>query len=1109
MWRHLRVVLDRLPRRNPLILAGDMNTQCSAMQGQVGNVQLHVTRPLDDDADMLMDLIRDFDLCLLNSWVRHAGVTFSSTDASSHIDHVYTRRQDADARARCAHTSSLDFFPWREGGKHYPVLADLRPVRRCHRPPAPPVPAWDQKAMIHDYLHNPEAVARFQTLFDQKLEQAQASVAGLQSAVLDSCLELYPKPAPEPGYRPAWCQKEGALSIKAMWNCYHAFRRPRVVTLKSILQVWQAQARFHASHRDMRKTGRRLRKAWRLNKLQEAEDASKTGRMHDLYAVVRQLAPKQVRRRVRLRGEDGALLDHHGEMHLLKDHCCTLFSSAEADGQAYDLTGLARHVTEEALLANMKRLPLRKVAPSGHVPAVAWKMTGKLGCQAIEALVQQLTSEVPKPWKDAWLAFIPKVATPKAPRDLRPIGLQDIDGKCVLGAVRDAVMPFILQYVEAWPQFAYVGQRSTRQAINRALQHCDFIRSSLQGSKLSLYDRRKGCVPARSVLGGIQVSVDMSQAFDRLDRTLLQAAMCDANIPFELQAAIMAWHQDMEYHLRHADLQGSVDSTVGVRQGCKIAPILWVLYTCYFFRTASDFLPKEWLQSSCTFFADDLHFCDVIAREADLDSFLHKAGKLFLHLQKFNMLINYKKSAVLMHLKGACTKRWRKHHVFHREGGQFLRIRVGEAIAFLPIKTTHKYLGIVLSYQAYEKATVLHRLAQSKAAFHRLRPVLTSKSTLNQQERLRVWQVCVLSCLRYGLDSIPLRQGLLKLIQVQCARQIRAITRSPVHLSRESTARLYARLHLPTELAHLRGIQVKQLPEAQRKQVQCESFCLEQMDWLLKVNAAYEQLQEPLPPVSSTVPDSASASTTALVPLPLATREQACPVCGLYFKDKTGVKIHMTRKHPESKEVPRPSYEQSRCGVDGMPTCAACCRPFSSWGALKHHAARCPVICTSILLGSLLAERDGGSQCEGDGSLLWQLPAGNCADGGLRESLQASPRDGGGVEGMELPEAQGQRQGQRAWEKWWPDAYCSRANGVLPLASISALRKTVWAVCSWFATQKGFCCLSCLIFTNSNLRNFACWRSVFAALAPQLSAKILKRLGAASNLVAPYWVLRL
>ncbi|CAE7211796.1 Pol [Symbiodinium natans] len=687
----------------------------------------------------------------------------------------------------------------------------------------------------------------------------------------------------------------------------------------------------------MRKTGRRLRKAWRLTKLQEAEEASQKGRMHDLYAVVRQLAPKQVRRKVRLRGEDGALLDHHGEMQLLQDHCCTLFSSATADGQEYDLTGLAKHVTEESLLANMKRLPLRKVAPPGHVPAVAWKMTGRLGCQAIEALVHQLTSVVPKPWKDAWLAFIPKIATPKVPRDLRPIGLQDIDGKCVLGAVRDAVMPFIMKYVEAWPQFAYVGQRSTRQAINRALCHCDFVRSSLQGGKLSLYDRRKGCVPARSVLGGIQVSVDMSQAFDRLDRTLLQAAMCDAHIPSELQAAIMAWHQDMEYHLRHADLQGSVDSTVGVRQGCNIAPILWVLYTCYFFRTASDFLPQEWLQSSCTFFADDLHFCDVIAQAADLDSFLQKAGKLFLHLQKFNMLINYKKSAVLMHLKGACTKRWRKHHVFHREGGSFLRIRVGETIAFLPIKTTHKYLGIILSYQAYEKATVLHRLEQSKAAYHRLRPVLTSKSTLNQQERLRVWQVCVLSCLRYGLDSIPLRQGLLKLIQVQCARQIRAITRSPVHLSKESTARLYDRLRIPTELTHLRGIQAKQLPEAQHRQVQRGSFCLEQMDWLLKVTAAYEQLQEPLPPNASTVPDSASASTAALIPLPLAVRGQACPVCGLYFKDVTGVKIHMTRKHPASQVVTRPLYEQSRCGVDGMPTCAACRRPFSSWGALKQH----------------------------------------------------------------------------------------------------------------------------------------------------------------------------
>ena len=36
---------------------------------------------------------------------------------------------------------------------------------------------------------------------------------------------------------------------------------------------------------------------------------------------------------------------------------------------------------------------------------------------------------------------------------------------------------------------------------------------------------------------------------------------------------------------------------------------------------------------------------------------------------------------------------------------------------------------------------------------------------------------------------------------------------------------------------------------------------------------------------------------------------------------------------------------------------------------------------------------------------------------------------------------------------------------------------------------KRFLLLVMLDFTNSNLRNLACWRSVFAALAPQLSAK--------------------
>ena len=500
MWRHLREVLRRLPQRNPLILAGHMNTQSLSLSGHVGKVHIGtngVTRGGDQDVDQLVDLIKDFDLCLLNSWVRHARATFYSGEASSHIDHVYTRRRDADDKACCAHTVNIDYFPWRDGGKHYPVLADLCPLRLCHHAPPAPTQTWDQKAMIHDFLHVPMAVSCFQDLLNGKLEQAD--------------------------YNKQFCNAA----------------------------------------------------------LEQAEEASRTGHVHDLYATTRQLAPKQVRRRVRLRGPESALLDHQGELDLLQEHCEHLFSSADSDTKAYDLQALAPYVTDAAIASNMKKIPLRKAAPPGHVPAVAWKMTGQLGCQAIEALVHTMEREVPKPSMARCMASLHS-------EDIHAKGAQgsstyrssgyrrQVCPGCYQRRIRDAVMPYVLQYTADWPQLAYLGQRSTRQAINRAFEHCALVREAVTGGKLS------GLSPTRTAMGDTQVSVDMSQAFDRLDRSLLLEAMTDARILSPLQDAIMAWHQGMEYHLQHADLKTKVESTVGVRQGWKIAPVLWVLYTCCF-----------------------------------------------------------------------------------------------------------------------------------------------------------------------------------------------------------------------------------------------------------------------------------------------------------------------------------------------------------------------------------------------------------------------------------------------------------------------------------------------------------------------------------------------
>ena len=69
-------------------------------------------------------------------------------------------------------------------------------------------------------------------------------------------------------------------------------------------------------------------------------------------------------------------------------------------------------------------------------------------------ILQQTTTGIPQCWKDAWLTFLPKVANPGVARALRPIGLQDIGGKVVLGVIRDRLMPHVMKVIDDLPQYA-------------------------------------------------------------------------------------------------------------------------------------------------------------------------------------------------------------------------------------------------------------------------------------------------------------------------------------------------------------------------------------------------------------------------------------------------------------------------------------------------------------------------------------------------------------------------------------------------------------------------------------------------------------------------------
>ena len=150
---------------------------------------------------------------------------------------------------------------------------------------------------------------------------------------------------------------------------------------------------------------------------------------------------------------------------------------------------------------------------------------------------------------------------------------------------------------------------------------------------------------------------------------------------------------------------------------------------------------------------------------------------------------------------------------------------------------------------------------------------------------------------------------------------VRAIARSPVHLTRETTVSLFQRLGLLPAMDHMCKMLEKALtaPEA---------------TWQRE---ALERLQ-------------ILRGGHSVQPASFVTREISCPVCGLYFTGLQAMKIHHTKMHGPTSGQTKVSAVQARGqlnvyehSLDGMPTCKHCLQKFSRWpNFLSHLLQSCP-----------------------------------------------------------------------------------------------------------------------------------------------------------------------
>ena len=746
---------------------------------------------------MFQDLVRNQDLLALNTWGPRGqrACTFLPAGQTGHsqIDFAFARRTQADPLSRCTKPHVLPFVP-ATGMRHLPLLGSIpSPTRPRHRH-QPPV--LQRHKVQHTCEEHPEVAAGFRMAMQSLAETSPdlPTNALFKRAWQSATVHL---PATVQPSRP----DNRGQSVRELWRLRSIVRQGRqhaCRTLRDLMSRWRDQSALQKHQRELRKQCRRRRHQKMTQQLQEA--VGHTGYV-GIYRVLRLFAPKQPRRKLQLRSSDGRPLDIPTTLQTIREFYQELFH--QHPQTLPPCPKPAFQITWQQLYQAFNSLAVNKALPPSTAPARLWRLAADVltdkTLPALNCWLAQMDRHPPEEWHIADLCLIPKPHKPlTGPEALRPISLIHPVSKALSMILHDHIRPDLQQFVEDLPQMAYLEGRSVQDALDRAAAHCARVRAVLHTQRQNPHLRRRGH-KLDFCRGGVLLSVDLRQAFDVMPRDRLREALQLAQINPAAQYVILQLHAHASLRIAHGHCHTTLDTTNGIRQGCCLAPALWVLYT----GLIMTYLKTQLSMHDTTVYADNFLFHWMVDSCEQLEGAFHNIAFVLRTLDRFGMRPSPSKSAVLIGVRGTrIGSLLSKHVVKDPKLGRLLKVLVTDQHVLLPIVKQCPYLGAVLSYGQFESQTLKERMKQSWSAFNRLLPALRS-SGVSLKHRVLTWRTCVHSVLVHGLDSMGLAPGGVTKLHKHVLRQLRILSKAPSFITREPAQALLTRLQVEDPLQQL------------------------------------------------------------------------------------------------------------------------------------------------------------------------------------------------------------------------------------------------------------------------------------------------------------------
>ncbi|CAE7180604.1 unnamed protein product [Symbiodinium necroappetens] len=619
----------------------------------------------------------------------------------------------------------------------------------------------DKQGLIEAISNKTQAADELQQLVGSRLSQVHTldphQLHDQVNQVLLKCIcQVFP-PRPKQDGRVS-AQAPYKASARETWRLYAALRRPRVATMAAVLHKWKLSWAFARASRALRQQSRDLKRAAFQDKLAQAEAAAARGDQRVLNQIVRSLTPSSGRFFSRLRNEQGQFLTKEMEVQALVRQGKSTYAQYPDQPIKRNLTA-SLEISDQEMSEQLRSLQAAKAVPSHMAPAAAWKacahhvgplfgaaFRAHLGAGRPGLLRDDLT--------DCQMVMLPKPGKPgHLLENLRPIGLMGPPSKALAGVLRNRMTEWLQPLLRYRPQFAYTANRGTMDALLRIHWHVSEATELFRSNRIDRFGLHRGKRPL-DLAGALSLSLDLSRAFDLADRPCIYNTLAKHGVPPEVIEVAQRLHTGARFTYRAGSCQDSFVPTNGLKQGCKVAPSLWVWYTIALMDALADRLSEHWVRHILTIFADDCWASWLLRSLGDLHHALRELQILLCTLEDFKMKINFSKTAILLKLVGKQARHALHDHTCMKNGIRHLRVLVHGTERLIPIKVEHEYLGSRVGYHNAVDSNTDHRLQAGHSKFLALRRTLTGHHAITQRHRVRLWAACVSTSYMYSLSSI-------------------------------------------------------------------------------------------------------------------------------------------------------------------------------------------------------------------------------------------------------------------------------------------------------------------------------------------------------------------